>query len=128
MTSAMTTLGGAAAPATSISASRMLLLLGFMGVLTPLWNDMVIPVLPALQKDLGASAGQAQQVLSLSLLASAFMALWHGVLADALGRRVVLLVSLGVLTVTSLACLYRDPHRTFCGRCALRKGWRQARG
>ena len=33
------------------------------------------------------------------------MALWHGVLADALGRRVVLLVSLGVLTVTSLACL-----------------------
>ena len=106
MTSAMTTLGGAAAPATSISASRMLLLLGFMGVLTPLWNDMVIPVLPALQKDLGASAGQAQQVLSLSLLASAFMALWHGVLADALGRRVVLLVSLGVLTVTSLACLF----------------------
>ncbi|MDM0029019.1 multidrug effflux MFS transporter [Variovorax saccharolyticus] len=92
------------APA-DFKAVHMMLLLGFMGVLTSLWNDMLIPVLPALQKDLDASPSQAQQVLSLSLLASAFMALWHGALSDALGRRVVLLASLGVLTVTSLACL-----------------------
>ncbi|MDM0053844.1 multidrug effflux MFS transporter [Variovorax sp. J22R115] len=105
MTTASATLPDAPSPATPIKAAHMLLLLGFMGVLTSLWNDMLIPVLPALQKDLGASPPQAQQVLSLSLLASAFMALWHGVLADALGRRVVLLASLGVLTVTSLACL-----------------------
>ena len=105
MTTATTTRADAPAPAPPIKATHMLLLLGFMGVLTSLWNDMLIPMLPALQEDLHASASQAQQVLSLFLLASAFMALWHGVLADALGRRVVLLGSLGVLTVTSLACL-----------------------
>lgn len=98
-------LDDAPAPATHIRAAHMLLLLGIMGVLMPLWSDMLIPVLPALQKDLHASAPEAQQIVSLFLLASAFMALWHGVLADALGRRVVLLASLGVLTLTSLACL-----------------------
>ena len=83
----------------------MLMLLGIMSLLMPLWGDMVIPVLPAVQTDLRASASETQQVLSLFLLASAFMSLLHGVLADALGRRVVLLGSLGVLTVTSFACL-----------------------
>jgi len=105
MSTAITKLDGTAAPAAPIKPAHMLLLLGFMGLLTPLWSDMLIPVLPALQTDLRASAPQAQQVVSLFLLASAFMALWHGVLADALGRRVVLLVSLCVLTLTSLACL-----------------------
>ena len=105
MSAANTKLDDDAAPATPVKAAHMLLLLGFMGLLTPLWSDMLIPVLPALQTDLRASAAQAQQVVSLFLLASAFMALWHGVLADALGRRVVLLVSLGVLSLTSLACL-----------------------
>lgn len=105
MTTATTTPHDTPAPATPIKAAHMLPLLGIMGLLMPLWGDMLIPVLPALQKDLRASASEAQQVLSLFLLAGAFMALWHGVLADALGRRVVLLGSLGVLTLTSLACL-----------------------
>ncbi|MDM0106552.1 MFS transporter [Variovorax sp. J22R24] len=126
MTTASTTLDHAPSPATPIKAAHMLLLLGFMGVLTSLWNDMLIPMLPALQKDLGASPPQAQQVLSLSLSASAFMALWHGVLADALGRRVVLLASLGVLTVTSLACLLatRIEHLWALRKC---RDWRRAR-
>ncbi|WP_349607066.1 MULTISPECIES: MFS transporter [Cupriavidus] len=105
MTTATTTIDEAPTPATPIKAAHMLLLLGIMAVLMPLWSDMLIPLLPALQRDLRASASEAQQVVSLFLLASAFMALWHGVLADALGRRVVLLGSLGVLTLTSLACL-----------------------
>jgi hypothetical protein len=37
-----------AAPAALIKSAHMLLLLGFMGLLTPLWSDMLIPVLPAL--------------------------------------------------------------------------------
>ena len=105
MTATTMTLDDAPLPATPAKAAHMLMWLGIMSLLMPLWGDMVIPVLPAVQTDLRASASETQQVLSLFLLASAFMSLLHGVLADALGRRVVLLGSLGVLTVTSFACL-----------------------
>ena len=83
MPAVTSTLDPAPAPAIHGKAAPMLLLLGTMGLLNPLWSDMLIPVLPALQTDLRASASQAQQVVSLFLLASAFMALWQGVLADA---------------------------------------------
>jgi DHA1 family bicyclomycin/chloramphenicol resistance-like MFS transporter len=45
-----------------------------------------------------------QQTLSAYLFAYAFMMLWHGALADALGRRPVVLVGLGVFAITTLGC------------------------
>ena len=53
---------------------------------------------------MGATAIQAQQALSVYLIGFALMSLWHGAIADAVGRRPVVLVSLAVYAAAALAC------------------------
>ena len=45
-----------------------------------------------------------QQTLSVYLFTYAFMMLWHGALADALGRRPVVIASLALYAITTLGC------------------------
>jgi DHA1 family bicyclomycin/chloramphenicol resistance-like MFS transporter len=45
-----------------------------------------------------------QQTLSVYLFAYAFMMLWHGALADALGRKPVVLASLAIYALATLGC------------------------
>jgi DHA1 family bicyclomycin/chloramphenicol resistance-like MFS transporter len=46
-----------------------------------------------------------QQTLTAYLLAFAIMALWHGALSDAFGRRRVILISLGLFGLASAGCV-----------------------
>ena len=55
----------------------------------PFSIDTFLPALPALAAGLNASLLQAQQALSAYLIGFALMSLWHGAIADALGRRPV---------------------------------------
>jgi DHA1 family bicyclomycin/chloramphenicol resistance-like MFS transporter len=82
-----------------------MLLLGSMGMLAPLWSDMLFPAIASIQQDLGTSATAVQQTVSLFFVANAFMCLWHGALSDAWGRRKPLLIALVVLVLTSLLSL-----------------------
>jgi DHA1 family bicyclomycin/chloramphenicol resistance-like MFS transporter len=75
-----------------------------VGASMSIFSDMIIAALPALQGALGASDQDAQQVVSLFFLATSVMALCVGALADAFGRRPVILCSLGVLVLTALSC------------------------
>lgn len=86
----------------------LILLLAFMGLLNSLCSDMLIPALPVLRADMGINNWQAQQTISLFFIASAFMSLWYGAIADAHGRRrtilsalIILALSAGASTLTS---------------------------
>ena len=89
----------------SLSAQRpSVLLLAALSTIGPFSIDTFLPSLPELAADLGATAIQAQQALSAYLIGFALMSLWHGAIADATGRRPVVLVSLAVYAAAALAC------------------------
>ncbi len=76
-------------------------LIGGLSMLGPFAIDMVLPAFPAIGGDLDAPPLAVQQTLSVYLAAYAFMMLWHGALADALGRRPVVLAALTVFALAS---------------------------
>lgn len=83
------------------SPAALILLLALMGLLNSLCSDMLIPALPVLQADMGINSWQAQQTISLFFIASAFMSLWYGAIADSHGRRRTILAALVILSLSA---------------------------
>ena len=81
-------------------------LLATMTAIGPFSIDTYLPAFPAMAQSLGASALEVQQTLSFYMAAFSFMMLWHGALADALGRRRVLLVAFAVFALASVVCAF----------------------
>lgn len=79
-------------------------LIAAMTMLSPFATDTYVPALYAMRESLAASPVQAQQTLSAYMLGLAIMALWHGAISDAIGRRPVMLVGLVVYTGAALGC------------------------
>ena len=73
-------------------------------MLGPFSVDSYLPAFPAIQNNLGASALEVQQTLTVYMLSFSVMILWHGALSDAFGRRSIVLISLAVYAVASLGC------------------------
>ena len=65
-----------------------------------------MPSFPAMGAALAASPLQIQHTLTVYLLAFAAMMLFHGALSDAYGRRPIVLWSLLLYTVASVACVF----------------------
>ena len=86
------------------SRTRLAILLAALAMLGPFSIDAYLPAFPEIERSLDASALQVQQTMTAYLLAFATMILWHGALSDALGRRIVILVSLVVFVVASFGC------------------------
>jgi DHA1 family bicyclomycin/chloramphenicol resistance-like MFS transporter len=86
------------------SRTRLAILLAALAMLGPFSIDTYLPAFPEIERSLDASAIQVQQTMTAYLLAFAVMILWHGALSDALGRRIVILVSLVVFVVASFGC------------------------
>ena len=97
----MSATGSAAA---GISASALALILAALAMLGPFSVDTYLPAFPAIQQSLDASALELQQTLTAYMFSFAVMILWHGALSDAFGRRSIILMSLAVFAVASLAC------------------------
>lgn len=98
---------GAALAPTAVPAARtwsLAALLGALAMLGPFAIDAYLPAFHAIGSDLGVAPIAVQQTLSTFLFAYAFMMLWHGALADAFGRRPVMLASLAVFAVATLGC------------------------
>ena len=85
-------------------APRLILILGGLSAFGPLSMDMYLPGLPALTKDLGASASTGQLTLTGCMLGIALGQLFVGPVSDSLGRRRPLLVGLAGYIAASLAC------------------------
>jgi DHA1 family bicyclomycin/chloramphenicol resistance-like MFS transporter len=82
----------------------LIVILGGLSAFGPLSMDMYLPGLPALTKDLGASASTGQLTLTGCMLGIAVGQLFTGPLSDTLGRRRPLLAGLVGYVVASLAC------------------------
>jgi DHA1 family bicyclomycin/chloramphenicol resistance-like MFS transporter len=81
-------------------------LVAAVSTLGPYTIDSFFPSLRAIGADLHVTTLQAQQILTAFMLPYAFMSLVHGALSDALGRRRVILVSLGLYVLASLGCTF----------------------
>jgi DHA1 family bicyclomycin/chloramphenicol resistance-like MFS transporter len=82
----------------------MTAVLALLTGLGPLSTDMYLPSLPAIARDLNASAAQTQLTLSAFLLGFAAGQLLYGPVADKVGRRPVLLFGLSLFLAATLAC------------------------
>src|SRR5579884_527953 len=84
---------------------RHVLILGGLGALGPLANDMYVPSLPALSHDLSATTAQAQMTLSAFILGLALGQVIAGSISDARGRRWPLLIGVAAYALVSLFCI-----------------------
>ncbi|MES2015093.1 MAG: multidrug effflux MFS transporter [Pseudomonadota bacterium] len=79
-------------------------LLAGLSMLGPFSIDAYLPAFPNIQADLRATPIEVQQTLTAYMLAFSGMVLWHGALADAFGRRNVILCSLMVFIIGTFGC------------------------
>ncbi len=96
-------MGDAGSKPVSVPA-RLVLVLGGLSAFGPLCIDAYLPALPALGRDLDASASEVQITLTACLLGLAGGQLLAGPLSDVLGRKRPLLVGLVAFTAASVAC------------------------
>ena len=82
------------------------LLLAALAALGPFSIDTYLPSFPEIGESLHATPIEVQQTLTAYLLPFAVMALWHGAISDALGRRRVILVSLALFGLSLFGCLF----------------------
>ena len=82
------------------------LLLAALSALGPFSIDSYLPSFQDIGQSLQASPLEVQQTLTAYLVPFAVMALWHGAIADALGRRRVILVSLALFCLAVAGCVF----------------------
>ncbi len=80
------------------------ILIAALAMLGPFSIDAYLPAFHAIGREFDVPPIAVQQTLSAYLFAYAFMMLWHGALADALGRRPVVLASLAIYALATLGC------------------------
>lgn len=81
------------------------LVLGALSAFPALSLDLYLPGMPAMTRDLGASAGTVQLSVTVFVVGLALGQVVVGPLSDAWGRRPLLAVGLAVYVAGSLACL-----------------------
>lgn len=86
----------------------LFVVLGAIGALTPLAIDMYLPAMPAIARDLGASAGAVQITLTAYTAGFAIGQLLHGPLADSYGRRPVMLCGILLFAIASMVSATTD--------------------
>lgn len=82
------------------------MLLAALSALGPFSIDTYLPSFHDIGVSLGATPIEVQQTLTAYMLPFAIMALWHGAISDALGRRRVVLVSLALFGLASIGCVF----------------------
>jgi DHA1 family bicyclomycin/chloramphenicol resistance-like MFS transporter len=82
------------------------LLLASLSALGPFSIDTYLPSFHDIGESLHATPIEVQQTLTAYLLPFAVMALWHGAISDALGRRRVILVTLALFGLSLFGCLF----------------------
>jgi MFS family permease len=74
------------------------------GLMASLTQSLLIPVLPSIAADVHSSTSNTEWLLTSTLLAAAVAVPIAGRLGDLFGKRLMLLVSAGFLTIGSLIC------------------------
>ncbi|MFO1087645.1 MAG: multidrug effflux MFS transporter [Reyranellaceae bacterium] len=84
------------------------LLLACLGMVGPFAVDTYLPAFAGIAASTGATPVQMQQTLSGYLFGFAIMNLFHGALADSIGRRPVVLWGVALFTIASAGCALAD--------------------
>ncbi|MFY0665423.1 MAG: Bcr/CflA family efflux MFS transporter [Natronospirillum sp.] len=84
------------------SPALLVLVLTLLLGLQPLSTDLYLPALPALTATFGGSMTQAQLTLSALLLAFGASQLFWGPISDRVGRRPILIIGLGLYTLSAV--------------------------
>lgn len=84
--------------------NELAFMLAALAMLGPFSVDTYLPAFPNIEMSLGADLVEVQQTLTAYMFSFAIMILWHGALADAFGRRNIILIALAVFAVGSLGC------------------------
>ena len=90
----------------ALSDRGFALLLAALSALGPFSIDTYLPSFPEMAERLNATPLEVQQTLSAYLIPFAVMALWHGAISDALGRRRVILWALALFGIASAGCAF----------------------
>lgn len=80
----------------------------FCGITVALTQTMIVPLVPLLPGLLGTSASNASWAVTATLLTAAVTMPIAGRLGDMIGKRLMLLISLGFLVAGSLLCAVSD--------------------
>ena len=80
--------------------------LAMLSMIGPFSIDTPFPAFSRMGQELAASSSQLQLVVTAYMLAFAAMSVFHGPLSDAIGRRPVIVGSLAVYGVASVACAF----------------------
>jgi DHA1 family bicyclomycin/chloramphenicol resistance-like MFS transporter len=109
------------APATSVPSRRIVAVLLLVIPLSQIGLDVYTPALPQMAREFAASNDLVQNTVTAYMLGMSVAFIPVGLIADALGRRKVLLGGLGLLLVTSVGC-------AFAGNMGVLLGLRFAQG
>ena len=82
----------------------LILLLGSLTAIAPMSIDMYLPAFPTLEQAFATDAAAVQRTLSVFFLGLSLGQLAYGPMSDRFGRRLPLLVGLGLYTLASLGC------------------------
>lgn len=94
------------APSRTEPPRGIAVLLAALGAIGPFAIDTYLPSFQDIGQSLGATPLQVQQTLTAYLVPFSFMALWHGAISDAVGRRLVILVSQLLFALASFGCIF----------------------
>ncbi|HRQ66771.1 MAG TPA: multidrug effflux MFS transporter [Xanthomonadaceae bacterium] len=84
----------------------LIVLVAALTMFGPLSIDTMFPAFGAMAEALAVTPLALQQVLSVYLATYTVMALFHGPISDAVGRKPVILVGAGVFTLASIGCVF----------------------
>ena len=86
--------------------SFLVCLLGMLSAFGPFVTDMYLPALPQQQDFFGTDASMVQLSLSTSMFGLAVGQVFFGPLSEKYGRKPVVIASLWIFIVSSIACIY----------------------
>lgn len=93
-------------PASWRVAVAVPVVLAMLSMIGPFSIDTPFPAFPEMARDFGVAAGEMQLVVTAYLASFAVMSVFHGPLSDAVGRRPVILWSVAVYVVASVAAMF----------------------
>ena len=82
------------------------LVLAMLSMIGPFSIDTPFPAFPDIRDEFGVTTSELQLIVTAYMLAFAAMSIFHGPLSDSLGRRPVILWSVGVYAAASVACTF----------------------
>ena len=95
------------------SAFFLFVFLGMLTAFGPFVTDMYLPSLPAMTDFFHTSASEVQLGLTFSMLGLAAGQILFGPLSDKFGRRLPLLISMGLFLLSTLACIFAPNIKVF---------------